>query len=154
MTATTATAVTDQTADPLPYIITFAILFVIALGLLTWAIGKGFAANQCVLQPNIWCSDNWTCNNSCPTGDTTHNSCFQNIGPTGLASCIFGPNSAIANTCVAPTNGDTGAVACDCNQATSQQTNNCLSNCPQNLQQVNPGTTCCSVGSQNCPGAN
>jgi len=145
-----ATTTTIETADPLPYIIAFAILFLISLGLLTWVLDVWNKANECAVFPNIWCSDNWTCNNSCPTG-LGFNECFNNVGSTGLASCIYGPNSAIATTCFTwPTGGDTGAVACDCTQPMQQQTNNCFSGCPNSLDAVNPETVCgCAPGK--CP---
>ena len=137
-----------QSADPLPYVIVFAILFFIVLGLLTWVLDQWFKERQCTLFPNIWCSDNWTCNNSCPPG-FPGNQCFVNPGPTGLASCIFGPHAPGATTClVAPS--QTGGVACNCPTGMAEQTANCFSGCAQNFSSINPATICCCA--PNTPG--
>jgi len=140
------------TADPLPYIIIFAFLFFIVLGMLTWVLDLIFKQHSCSIYPNIWCSDNWTCNDSCPTG-SNFNSCFNNIGPTGLASCIFGPDSIQGTLCltVPSVTGGT-ATSCNCTTGMSQQTNNCLAGCPQTIGGINPNTLCCcKPGSPGCP---
>lgn len=149
MVATPAT--TQETADPLPYIIVFAILFLIALGVLTWVLDVWNKQHQCAINPNIWCSDNWTCNTSCPTG-SPYNACFVNVGPTGLASCLYGPNSEIATTCLNPPTGTGGTTATACSCVTSmQQTNNCFSGCASNLGSVTGGATCCCApGAPGC----
>lgn len=146
-----ADAVTQQqTADPLPYIAIFAVLTLITLGVLTWVLDVWFKEHQCNLNPNIWCSDNWTCNTSCPTG-AGFNSCFTNPGSTGLASCLFGPTAAGAMYCSGSSSG-TGAVICPCPAGMTGQLNNCFSGCPQNLGDVNPSTSCCCCpGAQGCP---
>lgn len=140
-------------ADPLPYVIVFAILFLGALATLTWALDVWYKANQCAVYPNFWCSDNWTCNNSCPTGQN-FNSCFNNIQGTGLASCLFGPHSAIATTCfVAPT-GTTGGtgLSCECTSG-MQNAPNCFRNCATNFQTTNSNgdAICCCVSGPGCP---
>jgi hypothetical protein len=126
--------------DPLPYISCLAILFLIFLGLLTWSLGLNYKATQCVGNPNIWCSDNWVCNvNTCGKG----NVCFSNVGLTGLASCIFGPEATGATACMGP--GPTGGVACDCPQPL-HNTQNCFSGCGLNLSGITGmvgGTGCC-----------
>lgn len=135
-----------ETADPLPYIITFAVLFLISLGVLTWVLDELFKSHECVLHPNIWCSDNWTCSSSCPTGGG-QNECFVNPGATGLASCIFGPSSAIANTCITAA---TGGLACEC-PAPVAGTNTCLAGCAQSLGAVPSSATCCCIpGMKGC----
>ena len=138
---------TTNTINPLPYVIIFAILFIIALGVLGWVLDVWYKANQCFLYPNIWCSDNWTCNNSCPTGFA--NSCFDNVGPTGLASCLFGPNAPGAKTCLS---APTGGLACECPSTVDNTVRNCFSMCASDLGSVNPQTTCCcKPGQANCP---
>ena len=127
--------------NPLPYIIVFAILFLVMLGVLTWALGVWYKESQCVLDPNIWCSDNWTCNTSCGTG-YSGNACFVNVGSTGLASCIFGPGATGATVCLTTPSG-TGGVACDCPDPMEAQTNNCFSGCGINFSDMNPNTRCC-----------
>src|SRR5690606_22735809 len=114
--------------NPLPYIITFGILVILTLAALTWMLQQWYRETQCVLDPNIWCSDQWTCNNSCPTG-SSNNECFINLGPTGLASCLYGPNSAIATVCFTPPTGGTG-TSCNCPPELVGITNNCLAGCP------------------------
>ena len=146
-----------KTANPLPYIIVFAILFLIILGLLTWVLDIFYKNHQCTLYPNIWCSDNWSCNNVCPGGTSPVanglpvNPCFGNtayVGPTGeggtgLASCIFGPTAMGATACFVtpsggPPTGGTG-LSCDCIPEMSF-TQNCFSGCAINLTSVT-GTT-------------
>jgi hypothetical protein len=140
-----------KSADPLPYIIVFAILFLVALGVLTWTLGIWYKAQQCVLNPNIWCSDNWTCNTNCPTG-YTGNACFLNAatGSTGLASCLFGPNAPGATVCLNTPSG-TGGLSCDCPTGMASQTNNCFAGCSQNLGSVaSESTCCCKPGMAGC----
>lgn len=145
-TTTTTKAASDHShsADPLPYIIVFAILFVGALAALTWMLGVWFKEHQCALNPNIWCSDTWQCNNNCPTG-FTGSACFlHGTGTTGLASCLFGPTAAGANICI-PAGVPTGGIPenCNCPAGITGATNNCLGSCPQNLSGVANGNICC-----------
>jgi len=143
-----------KSADPLPYIIVFAILFLIGLGVLTWTLGVWYKSQQCAIYPNIWCSDNWTCNNNCPTG-YTGNSCFLNAtAPTGLASCIYGPDAPGAKVCLTtPAGTSATATSCDCPTG-MQQTANCFSGCSQNFSSINFGagnSCCCKPGTSGCP---
>ena len=137
---------TRQIADPLPYIIIFGILFLVALVAFTWMLDMWYKANQCFLYPNIWCSDNWTCNNSCPTGLNV-SECFINLGPTGLASCLYGPDAPGARVCLTPPS-ETGGVACPC-PAEMQGIANCFSGCAQNLN-TTTGSVCCCKGPSPC----
>lgn len=149
----TVAPATQNVANPLPYIIVFAILFLVALGILTWVLDVYSKQHSCALHPNIWCSDNWTCNNSCPTG-SGYNACFNNVGSTGLASCLFGPDSSIATTCLnLPTGtGGTGAAACDCVSGIQQTVSNCFSGCAANLGDIsNDVICCCQPGTPGCP---
>ena len=68
--------VVKKTPDPLPYVIIFAILFIIALISVTWLLDVQNKSTQCALYPNYWCADNWTCNNAC-SGNTGISSCLQ-----------------------------------------------------------------------------
>lgn len=141
-------------ADPLPYVIIFAILFLVALGVLTWTLGVWYKANQCAIYPNIWCSDSWTCDKPCPQGFAA-NPCFQSTGTTGLASCLFGPNAPGATVCFTPPS-ETGGVACACPTGMASQNRNCFAGCAQNLGDVANNAHCCCLpfdmgGSQNCP---
>ena len=139
-----------QVADPLPYIIIFAILFFVALGVLTWTLDMLYKQHQCAIYPNIWCSDNWTCATGCPSG-YTGNKCFIDVGPTGLASCIFGPDAPGATACFFPPS-ETGGTACNC-PASIQQTQNCFNSCASNFTEIdiNTSTCCCCPGTKDCP---
>lgn len=141
-------------ANPLPYIIVFAILFLIGLGVLTWFLGVFYKAHECSIYPNIWCSDTWTCGTTgCTTsGGHAVNTCFNNVGITGLASCLFGPNVSGATACfftpTSPTGitggtaGTGGELTCDCPSGMSG-ISNCFNGCVQSLDQLDPTTLCC-----------
>lgn len=124
--------------DPLPYVIGWAILFLVFLSLLTWSIGLNYKATQCIGNPMIWCSDNWVCNNkTCSKGNTV-SPCFSQIGETGLASCLYGPSAAGATACYAPpanTTDDTSALACNCPHPLTS-TLNCFSGCGSNIYNI------------------
>lgn len=138
-----------STADPLPYIIVFAILFLILLVVLTWTLDVWYKSNQCVLFPNFWCSDNWRCNNTCPTGNTG-NICYQSDSPTGLASCLGGPNSIAGQLCFTTPTSETG-TSCDCTPGMSN-TNSCFSGCAASFDDITEGAPCCCCpGQQGCP---
>lgn len=136
-------------ANPLPYIIVFFFLFLISLVALTWMLGVFYKSHACSGNPNIWCSNTWTCNNVCKGDDNpinpqgaNVNACFGNtgFGTTGLADCLFGPTAMGSQVCFnAPTGSDTGAVSCDCPTG-MQQIRNCFNSCPQNLQDLSSGT--------------
>jgi len=143
--------------NTLPYILLFAILFLVALGVLTWVLDVYNKAHQCSQYPNIWCSDNWTCNNSCGggiTGGYTVNSCFESVQPTGLASCLYGPNSPTATICLnvpttGPTVGGTG-LACDCPTGmTDPSVMNCFNGCAFDLNSVGQPQVCCCTDINN-----
>lgn len=135
--------------NPLPYIIVFAILFILGLVALTWTLDEWYKSNRCADNPNVWCSDNWTCNTSCPTG-SGYNVCFENLGTTGLSSCLFGPNSVTAALCYTTPTGTT-ATSCDCT-AGMQAANNCFSGCASNLSNVPESVNCCCCpGQAGCP---
>lgn len=143
---------TRATAEPLPYIIAFAILFLILLAVLTWTIDLYNKAHKCELEPNIWCFDTWQCNNNC-AGSTNNdgqpvNACFDNAtGPTGLASCLFGPDSTQASLCFTPPNTGTNELACACTEELTNTRSSCLANCPQSLGDVPADAVCCTTGS-------
>lgn len=158
-TPTTQPVPQRETADPLPYVIVFALLVFIWLAIVTWTLDVWFKANQCASLPGIWCSDTWTCNNSCPTGPNT-NPCFTAFGTAanGLASCIWGPNAPGATVCLfAPTGGTAGTTAADevsCTCTTGMQlAPNCFSACAQNLSSIDTSISqcCCCPGMVGCP---
>lgn len=135
----------------LPYIIIFSLLTLVALGAFTWLLGEWYRDRQCFTNPNIWCYDSWQCNTNCtigtPAADTE--GCFTRAtGPTGLASCVFGPTSALATLCLTGNSGATADPACSCVLPTSESANNCFAGCPEGLTGVAPGADCCC-----CPGA-
>lgn len=159
---------TKKGPDPLIYIIIFAILFLITLGLLTWVLDVYNKQHQCVLDPNIWCADTWNCQNSCDssggpgtcvatnstTGETFGVSpcfCTEATGATGLASCLFGSNAPGATICVNPgTGGETGTGSCMCPEGIQTTQSNCFHNCYQSLSDLansqdpnQPTTNCC-----------
>lgn len=131
----------------LPYFFAFFILFIIALVALTWMLDKWNLAYQCHIDPGIWCYDDWTCNKSCSGFDP----CFQAVGATGLASCLYGTTSAAANYCK-PNPGD--SISCTC-PASMQNANNCFSNCAGTLGDVKSGAVCCcKPGAPGCQWTN
>ena len=133
-------------ADPLPYIVVFAILFYISLGLLTWVLYEFNKAWQCPLNPNIWCADDFTCTNSCSEGNSNGqpvNSCFISVRDSGLASCLFGPMTSGATACFAY---ESTASSCICsNIMTSPTTNSCFNSCPLHLADVPDSISCCCL---------
>lgn len=151
------TTTKKKSADPLPYIISFAILFLIALGVLTWVLSVFYKSYGCSYYPNIWCSDTWTCQSTCSSGfipgtRIVPNPCFGSpgssgsIGPTGLASCLFGPDSNTATVCFfaptgGPPEGGTG-LSCAC-PAAMQGPNvlNCFNGCGLGLESVQQPTS-------------
>jgi hypothetical protein len=129
--------------NPIPYLITFAILFLILLGVFTWALSIWYKEFQCGSNPNIWCNDDWTCARTCTSEPV--NDCFKNNNQPGLASCLYGPNSAAATACyTVPDSNDPNIPACTC-PTTMENTSNCFSGCPSGLGSVNApgGAVCC-----------
>lgn len=104
---------------------------------------------SCYYYPNIQCSDEYVCENKCSSSAGKPVSpCFSNFGTTGLASCLFGPNSSAATRCYDLTDG-----ACPCTNEYNEETSNCFNSCPQVLASVSDSTNCCakSRGNQgNC----
>ena len=140
-----------EIANPLPYLITFTLLFLIALGVLTWVLDVWYKTNQCIQNPNIWCSNDWTCNNigtACPNG----NACFSNpnFGVTGLANCLFGIGSPLLQRCEG--NTEPGGVACVC-PTNMTKTNNCFSSCATSIRDATKtgARCCCKPGVNGCP---
>ena len=139
-------------ADPLPYIIVFAILYFISLGVLTWVLFEFNKSWQCPLNPNIWCADDFTCTNSCsvtPAGQPV-NSCFEDVGTSGLASCLFGPTAPGATVCLTYSDPDNpaGDPACPCPQLMmSSTTQNCFNGCSLYLEDVPAEVACCCIPS-------
>ena len=154
-TDTTDTQDNSKQINPLPYTIVFTLLFIVTLGVLTWTLGKFNQRNQCALYPNIWCSDNWNCNTSCTGGTSSAgpvNNCFSSVGPTGLGSCLFGPNAPGATVCLNPPTGTSDQPSCDCPN-NMQSTPSCFSGCGQSLDDISglSGLCCCSdVNNPNC----
>lgn len=152
-----------QSPDLLPYIIVFAILFFIALGVFTWFLDVFYRDHACSLFPNIWCSDNWTCNTNCTGGRGPMNlpvsPCFTSVGVTGLASCLYGPDAPGATVClkapkIGPTAGGTG-LSCDCPTGMSSTggtiISNCFNQCAINLESIGQPTCCCNdPNNHNC----
>jgi len=159
-----------KSANPLPYIISFAILFLIALGVLTWVLSVFYKSYGCSYYPNIWCSDTWTCQSTCSSGfipgtSIVPNPCFgtpgssEPIGPTGLASCLFGPGATGARVCFfAPTGGPpTGGteLSCDCPAGMSgSNVLNCFNGCGLDIDNVrvpDGGSPVCCCNDQSNP---
>lgn len=137
-------------ADIFPYIIIFSLLTLIALGCLTWVLGEWYRTRQCFTDPNIWCFDTWQCNANAATGAIALDikGCFQNATQaTGLASCVYGPNSALAMYCYGTGPTSTTEPLCECALPVIGSAQNCLAGCPTGLGDVTTGTTCCC-----CPG--
>jgi len=151
---TTPNPTHKKSPDLLPYMIVFAILTIAAIGALTWTIGIWYKSNQCAINPNIWCFDTWQCNENCTTQlpyDTQN--CFgRATDGTGLASCLYGPTSAIATTCLA-INAPTGGTGTACPCALSGPTGtSCLAGCAGDFSGLTGGDTCCCCpGQGTCP---
>jgi hypothetical protein len=146
----------------IPYIIVFAVLFIISLILLTWMLDVWYKSRTCQYNSEIWCSDNWICNtravdngsgvfSTCPPNSSGENdgsiniysNCFTSADKPGLASCLFGLTSYIETVCGG--SGSTGEQKCGCPPADlytdGTGSNNCLLNCDK------PNDNCCC-----CPG--
>lgn len=109
-----------STASPLPYVIVFAILTVILLIAITWLIDLTYKKASCQNNPDIWCSNDFYCNNVCPQEATNilgtqYSSCFYDeraTKPGFLHQCLFGPTSSVALGCFNPP--DDGGIAKSC----------------------------------------
>lgn len=132
-----------------PYIIVFAILYIVFLVVVTWALRIYSEAYQCSANLNIWCYDDWRCTNQCPDTRLDVNPCFRDpraTGPTGLASCIWGPNNPRAQACQPPEDAppDPNLLACDC-PADLNAVDSCLRGCPSKIENIaeGPQGICC-----------
>lgn len=143
----------DDTADPLIYIIVFFILFLIMLAILSWALDVWYKGNQCSLNPNAWCFDDWRCETVCVTGQAPPNisDCFYQpfaVGPTGLFQCLIGVDSVVGQLCFTPPENQPHTPSCDCVLSGSAEPNSCMAGCPRHPGQVPSGSLCCC-----CPGS-
>lgn len=125
----------------------FLFLFFLTLIALTWMINLQRKQYLCSNNPSIWCSNNWTCNTTCPASEQ-YNSCFTNLGTTGLASCLFGVNAPGANYCYNDSEDTSLLCACTAQMNGAQ---NCFSGCASSISDVNNTIPCCSKGSTTCP---
>jgi hypothetical protein len=130
----------------IPYIILFAILVLVILGLLTWVIDLMNKDRNCNFNPKIWCDDGWRCQKNCenstdPAGNPV-SPCFEKaVLISGLASCLYGTSSVSATYCVNdPTDKD--KPLCDCPDSYNSS-KNCLANCGSSISSIGPGTLCC-----------
>jgi hypothetical protein len=123
-----------------PYLLSFLLLEILFLVVLTWAIYEFYKSLNCNIDPNIVCYDDWYCENP-PSSPS--NQCFSGAGSgtTGLASCLYGTGSALATTCFGP-ELQPDKTLCDCPSSMQSQTLNCFSQCPSSINSVNPDTTC------------
>lgn len=140
--------------SPLPYLIVFAILVIILIIVITMALHYWSKSHLCGTQAHIWCSDAYTCNTPCPAGSTGHSPCFNAdvLGPTGLASCLYGPDTTTAKLCFTPPTTGTNELACECVPDMANQTNNCFSQCAGSIAAINTNAICCcKPGSPGCP---
>jgi hypothetical protein len=139
----------------IPYVAVFAVLLLSALGLLSYVLSTYYHSHACAVNPNIWCFDTWGCTSNCTGGVDPQgravSTCFENAtGPTGLASCLFGPNSAGATLCfTAPTGNAPGqGVGCDCPTGMAGASN-CFAGCAKNLTTVSGQAVCCCTDVNN-----
>lgn len=121
--------------NPITYIIPFFILVIVALITITWIAYLGNQVDGCATNPEIWCRDDWKCESNC----SNHNvSCYNNgNAKTGLASCIFGPDSQLAKILKAYNDNDTDAVQCI---TSMKDANNCFNGCAGSKNMINKNT--------------
>lgn len=141
-------------ANPLPYIIIFAILFIIALIALTWALSVYNKVQGCYTNPNIWCNDNWQCTTPCTKEGVS--ACFNNVTTEGLASCLYGPKAEGPTICLnTPPGSDPTATSCTCPTELMAGVPNCFAGCtaPSNgvIGNLPPGSTQCCCCGEGCP---
>jgi hypothetical protein len=132
------------------YTIIIAILIIILVVLGSWVLYLRFQSFGCITNFNIWCSDDWVCQNNC---DSTYPVIpFQTGTSPQLASRLYGPTSLLATTCSSDTIAESGTATCAC---ATPNTSNCLSGCPRNSSEVVPGVACCLKTGNNaaCAGA-
>lgn len=110
-------------------LLVFLILIFALFISLSWLISEVNAGNACQLDPNIWCYNDWTCQNTCSGQDGTINSCYNQ--KEGLAECLFGLDSPQANFCTADN--------CPC-VVPLESADNCFNGCPSQRNQINCST--------------
>jgi len=147
----------NKSNNIIPYIIAFAILFILALIVLTWMLDRWYKNRTCDNNPYIWCSDNWICETSADENGTCGdnnglNGCYKDATTIGLSSCLFGITSTSATICTtAGTSGTSGTtgITCPCaiTKDNSTYDENCLIGCPISGQSLTSNPQCCC-----CPG--
>lgn len=111
------------------YATSFAILFVLTVVISIMALSKYHTAYYCSINPNIWCWDDWQCENN--STDNNQSNCFSTAadGNPGLLSCLAGANSTTAKLC------EDGNENCVCPDPI-EGADNCLQGCPGNFSEV------------------
>lgn len=128
--------------EPAIYIGIFLILFIIAIVMLTLCLYYYNQAQQCAIEPNIWCWNTWQCEGG------GGGNCSAVTGPTGLAECLFGPTGTIAGYCFNAPQGPTSDPLCDC---VINGASNCLNGCYSNLADaIQNGAICPSCTGTAC----
>ncbi len=152
----------NKSDNIIPYIIVFAILFIIGLILLTWLLDRWYKAQSCTTNPYIWCSDNWVCENktkedgtcsddsSLKSGAGYISECYKNS--KGLASCLFGITSTVATICSGSSGGSEyqPGKKCPCPMDDPVEGTNCLKGCPISGGGVANPQCCCCPGTTGC----
>uniref|UniRef100_A0A6C0JXX7 Uncharacterized protein n=1 Tax=viral metagenome TaxID=1070528 RepID=A0A6C0JXX7_9ZZZZ len=119
------------------YAVLIVVTVVATLAALTYMMYEYSRYNQCTYNRKIWCSDNWRCENN----SSQFNPCYTSAtDPSGLASCLYGPDSVAASKC---TDG------CGCEDSYTG-TPNCFSGCAANLNTVVGSTACCCNSGSEC----
>ena len=170
----------ERTApNPLPYIIVFAILFIIACILLSWVLYNFNKESECGGNQKIWCTDNFGCTNAC-NGDENNCTTTGISADDGSGNSIVTNKAGTVNTCfcqnkstttpgIGVTNisscifGDpTGSGAQYCNNPPNSEAGscqcsldgapNCFNGCATNAEKL-PTTNCCKqdAGVVACP---
>lgn len=117
------------------YIVIFTFLLIGCLVMISLVLDVWYKEHQCIIEPNFWCSDEYFCSTGCqgPVSGGI-NSCYYEVtGPTGLASCLYGPSSTGATACMPKGNltPTTPTCACDYGEGGISSANrNCLYGCP------------------------
>lgn len=111
------------------YTTTFAIFFVLTIVFSILAFSKYHTAYYCSIDPNVWCWNDWQCENN--STDNSQSSCFATAadGNMGLLSCLAGPTSKAATLC------EDGNEDCVCPDPI-EGADNCLQGCPLNFSLV------------------
>lgn len=123
-TANTDTANTDRNID-IAFLV-FAVLYVVMLLILAWAITQYSQAHDCETDPNISCYDDWYCQRKCTLeekpADLDISPCYYDTNTESLVSCLYKPFN---EACIGQgdTNDPNSMCYCDANA------NNCLNGC-------------------------